>query len=220
MKPFIYKAPADEGLDIIFEDEHLLVFNKPSGLLSVPGKGEDRQDCMLSRAQLVFPQALIVHRLDMFTSGLILLARNKDIHRQLSQLFQNRQVDKYYIAEVDGLIKQDQGHIDLPLITDWPNRPKQMIDHQQGKASQTRFIVLSRNPEQHTSRVQLTPITGRTHQIRVHLQSLGHAVLGDRLYASEMAQAKASRLMLHAEHLAFIHPVSGIRQSYTCPTPF
>jgi tRNA pseudouridine32 synthase/23S rRNA pseudouridine746 synthase len=220
LKPFIYQAPADEGLDIIYEDDYLLVLNKPCGLLSVPGKGEDRQDCMISRAQAEFPDALIVHRLDMFTSGLIILALNRDIHRQLSLLFQNRQVIKQYVAEVDGLLEQDQGLIDLPLITDWPNRPRQIVDQQQGKPSQTQFEVLSRNPDLDTSRVKLTPVTGRTHQIRVHLQAINHPVLGDRLYASESAQQKAARLMLHAEYLELTHPVSEKRQIFICPSPF
>ncbi len=220
MKRFIYQAPADEGLDIVFQDEHLIILNKPSGLLSVPGKGEDRQDCLLSRAHVIFPDALIVHRLDMNTSGLIALALNKQVHRDLSHLFQTRQVQKRYIAVVDGLMATSEGTIDLPLITDWPNRPKQMIDFERGKPSQTHYRVLDKDEANATTRVELTPITGRTHQLRLHMQSLGHAILGDKLYASKTAQQKASRLLLHAEILAFTHPVSKTAKKFVSSVPF
>ncbi len=206
---FNYQPPADKGLDILYGDDALLVVNKPSGLLSVPGRGEDKQDCLISRVQMEFPDALIVHRLDMETSGLMVLARDKMTHRQLSGLFQQRKVQKHYVAVVDGVLKEATGSIDLPLICDWPNRPRQKVDHQQGKPSRTRFTVLGPGVDAYSTRVKLIPETGRSHQLRVHMQSLGHAILGDRFYASEQARAKSSRLLLHAVSLAFVHPLSA-----------
>jgi len=206
---FNYQPPADKGLDILYGDDALLVVNKPSGLLSVPGRGEDKQDCLISRVQVEFPDALIVHRLDMETSGLMMLARDKITHRQLSGLFQQRAVQKRYVAVVDGVLRDATGSIDLPLICDWPNRPRQKVDHQQGKPSCTRFTVLGPGVDAYSTRVELIPETGRSHQLRVHMQSLGHAILGDRFYASEQARAKSSRLLLHAVSLAFVHPLSA-----------
>ncbi len=206
---FNYQPPADKGLDILYGDDALLVVNKPSGLLSVPGRGEDKQDCLISRVQMAFPDALIVHRLDMETSGLMVLARDKITHRQLSGLFQQREVQKHYVAVVDGVLKEATGSIDLPLICDWPNRPRQKVDHQHGKPSRTRFTVLGPGVDAYSTRVELIPETGRSHQLRVHMQSLGHAILGDRFYASEQARAKSSRLLLHAVSLAFVHPLSA-----------
>jgi tRNA pseudouridine32 synthase / 23S rRNA pseudouridine746 synthase len=204
-----YQPPTDEGLDIVYVDNALLVVNKPSGLLSVPGRGEDKQDCQISRAQREYVDALIVHRLDMETSGLLVLARGKEVHRQLSLLFQQRAVQKSYVAVVNGRPETASGMIDLPLICDWPNRPRQMVDHQQGKPSRTRFTVLGAGIDAHSTRMELEPETGRSHQLRVHMQSLGHAILGDRLYADEQAQARASRLLLHATSLGFSHPQSA-----------
>lgn len=186
-----YCPPVDEGLDILYHDEALLVVNKPSGLLSVPGRGVEKQDCLSSRVQVEYPDALIVHRLDMETSGVMVLARNKAVHRQLSMLFQERDVTKRYIAVVDGRIPDASGSIDLPLICDWPNRPRQVVDHEQGKPSLTRYKVLWRDVEQDITRVELEPETGRSHQLRVHLQSLGFPILGDPLYANPQQQAKA-----------------------------
>ncbi|MCF6258356.1 MAG: pseudouridine synthase [Gammaproteobacteria bacterium] len=206
---FDYQPPADTGLDILYGDGALLVVNKPSGLLSVPGRGEDKQDCLVSRVQVEFPDALIVHRLDMETSGLMVLARDKITHRQLSGLFQQRAVQKRYVAVVDGVLRDAVGSIDLPLICDWPNRPRQKVDYQQGKPSFTRFTVLGPGIDAYSTRVELIPETGRSHQLRVHMQSLGHAILGDRFYASEQAKAKSSRLLLHAVSLAFVHPLSA-----------
>lgn len=204
----IYTPPADTGLELLFQDDDLLIVNKPSGLLSVPGKGEDKQDCMATRVQNRFADALIVHRLDMATSGIMLMALGKDMHRQLSLLFQQRQVDKTYIAVLDGLLEEDLGSVDLPLITDWPNRPRQIVDYQSGKPSLTHYKVLQRDQKNETTRVELTPETGRTHQLRVHMQAIGHAIVGDRLYAEPSALAKSNRLLLHATQLAFKHPVS------------
>lgn len=203
-----YSPPSHTSLDILFEDEFLLVLNKPNGLLSVPGRGEDKQDCLISRVQSKYSDALIVHRLDMSTSGLMILARGKEMERYLSILFQQRKVDKKYIAVVDGYVNPDFGEVDLPLITDWPNRPKQKVDFEMGKKSQTQYRVLSYDKQNNTTRLELTPITGRTHQLRVHMQSIKHAILGDELYANKDVIGKADRLCLHACFLSFLHPVT------------
>lgn len=217
---FDYHPPANNGLDVLHVDDALLVVNKPSGLLSVPGRGEHKQDCLISRVQVAFPDALIVHRLDMQTSGLLVLARDKETHRQLSLLFQQRAVQKSYIAVVDGVLQKAFGEIDLPLICDWPNRPRQIVDHQQGKPSRTLYRVLGPGIDPDSTRVELVPETGRSHQLRVHMQSLGHAILGDRLYADESAQAKSSRLLLHATSLAFVHPLTGEPLAVSSEVPF
>ncbi len=215
-----YLPPPDTGLDILFQDPYLLVLNKPSGLLSVPGRGADKQDSLAWRVQQQYPEALTVHRLDMETSGLIVMARNAEVHRQMSQIFEQRKVNKRYVAIVDGLIGQPEGNIDLPLITDWPNRPRQKIDHNHGKPAQTRYRVLSQERELHTTRVELQPVTGRSHQLRVHMLALGHAILGDRLYGNSTAQDKAERLLLHAGELVFQHPVSQEPLRFTLDAPF
>ncbi len=217
---FYYQPPADNGLDVLYSDDALLVVNKPSGLLSVPGRGKDKQDCLVSRVQMEFSDALIVHRLDMETSGLMVLARNKMAHRQLSGLFQQRAVQKHYVAIVDGVLQDETGSIDLPLICDWPNRPRQKVDQQQGKPSRTLFTVLGPGIDAGSTRVKLAPETGRSHQLRVHMQSLGHAILGDRFYASEQALAKSPRLLLHAALLAFVHPLSAEPLQFVSDVPF
>jgi len=204
----IYNPP-QSPLDILFKDKYLLVLNKPSGLLSVPGRGEDKQDCLITRVQSEYSDALIVHRLDMSTSGLMVIARGKKIERSLSILFQQREVHKKYIAIVDGEVSPNTGEIDLPLITDWPNRPKQKIDFANGKSSQTRYSVLSYDKNSNSSRIELTPLTGRTHQLRVHMQSIHHAILGDELYANQVVINKSPRLLLHASYLCLPHPISG-----------
>lgn len=220
---FIYTPPPDYGLHILYIDDDLLLVDKPAGLLSVPGKGEDRQDSMISRVQREYPEALIVHRLDMMTSGIMLMARHKTMHRQLSECFAKREVHKRYIAWVDGKFLDQhcaRGMIDLPLITDWPNRPKQKIDFLHGKASQTVYQYLAYDEQLAASRIQLMPITGRSHQLRVHLLALGHPILGDRLYANEAAKNRVDRLMLHASYLSFIHPKQQKRLEISATTPF
>jgi tRNA pseudouridine32 synthase/23S rRNA pseudouridine746 synthase len=216
--PHLYAPPAEAVIDIVYEDEYLLVVDKPSGLLSVPGRGEDKQDSLIWRLQRVRPEALIVHRLDMDTSGLMVLARDKAMHRALSLLFQRRQVEKCYVAVVAGRVEEDEGVIELPLITDWPRRPLQKVDHALGKPAVTRFRTLGYSSTTDTTRVELRPITGRSHQLRVHMQQLGHPILGDRLYASETVQA--GRLLLHAGGLALVHPASGQGLSFTSAAPF
>ena len=194
-------------LSIVYQDNDLLIVNKPSGLLTVPGKDPKHADCLIARINRVFPTAKIVHRLDMATSGIICLAMHKEAHRNLSIQFQDRKTAKRYIARVFGKLEQETGSVDLPLICDWPNRPKQMVDHDNGKPSLTHFKVLEY--EQNATRVELTPITGRSHQLRVHMLSLGHPILGDKLYAHPEAFAMAPRLQLHAEMLTLAHPASG-----------
>jgi len=194
-------------LSIVYQDDDLLIVNKPSGLLTVPGKDPKHADCLIARINRVFPTAKIVHRLDMATSGIICLAMHKEAHRNLSIQFQDRKTAKRYIARVFGKLEQETGSVDLPLICDWPNRPKQMVDHDNGKPSLTHFKVLEY--EQNATRVELTPITGRSHQLRVHMLSLGHPILGDKLYAHPEAFAMAPRLQLHAEMLTLAHPASG-----------
>lgn len=215
-----YLPPPDEGLPLIHVDQALLVLDKPAGLLSVPGRGPEKADCLASRVQQRYPEALIVHRLDMETSGLILMARGVEMQRALSRGFELRQVDKDYQAVVEGFLAPESGIIDLPLITDWPNRPRQMIDHRIGKPSQTRFQRLDYDAARDCSRVRLEPLTGRSHQLRVHMLALGHPILGDSLYAAPAAQAKARRLLLHAQRLAFTHPLSQQRCEFHAPLPF
>lgn len=213
-------VPLKEDFSLIYADPALLVVNKPSGLLSVPGRGEDKQDCLIHRVQRVYPDALIVHRLDCDTSGLIVVARGKAMHRSLSLMFQERQVDKRYVAVVDGRPEPARGKVELPLLVDWPNRPLHKVDFEHGKPSLTRYRVLRHDPATDTSRVALVPETGRTHQLRVHMQAIGHVILGDALYADPVARAKAKRLLLHAEFLAFRHPVTGEAVEFECPPEF
>jgi tRNA pseudouridine32 synthase/23S rRNA pseudouridine746 synthase len=198
-------------LSVLYVDETLLVLDKPAGLLSVPGRGEDKQDCLSAQAQCLYPDALIVHRLDMATSGVMVLARGAAAQRSLNQAFASRAVSKRYVAVVDGVLASsadDWGVIDLPIIVDWPNRPRRIIDHELGKPSATRWRVLFHNEIDQTTRVELEPVTGRSHQLRVHLLALGHAIVGDALYGSPRVQAMADRLLLHARSLELSHPVT------------
>lgn len=211
-----YHPPADAARTL-FADAHLLVVSKPSGLLSVPGRGEDKADCLVARLQTEFPGALIVHRLDMSTSGLMLLARDAESHRLLSRQFETRAVEKRYEAMVEGCLAQDRGEIDLPLITDWPRRPLQKVDFEIGKPSLTHYAVLERDAASQRTRVALMPHTGRSHQLRVHMASLGHPILGDELYGHAVS---APRLLLHATTLQFTHPHSGEALRFHEDAPF
>ena len=213
-----YAPPLDPYLDILYQDDDMLVINKPSGLLTVPGKDPKHADSAIARVNRVFPTARIVHRLDMATSGVLCLAMHKEAHRFLSIQFQDRLTNKYYIARVHGTLVQPTGSVDLPLTCDWPNRPKQMVCHESGKPSLTHFEVL--DYEAAATRVKLTPITGRSHQLRVHMLSLGHVILGDRLYAKDDALAAANRLQLHAEMLQIAHPRSEEMMTFSTPAPF
>ena len=201
---------AHSGFETVYADAHLLVLNKPPGLLSVPGKGLDKQDCLSSRVQKSCPDALIVHRLDMATSGLILMARGPFMQAALSKLFEARAINKRYVAVVAGQMaaSPDWQLIDLPITLDWPNRPLRVI-HADGKPSQTRWRALHYDADANTTRVELEPITGRSHQLRVHLKAMGHPILGDALYAPADIQARAARLQLHACELQFLHPADG-----------
>ncbi len=211
-------APPQARLEIVHADNFLIAMDKPSGLLSVPGRGQDKADCALSRAQAIYPDALTVHRLDMATSGLLLLARGKAMQRALSGLFERGEVQKRYVADVWGILSPAAGEISLPLITDWPRRPLQKVDHEIGKPSVTRYETLSVSGT--IARLALTPLTGRSHQLRVHLAETGHPILGDEFYATGEALAARPRLALHAERLAFRHPGTGVEVVLVCPCPF
>ena len=212
-----------QGFELLHQDDALLVLNKPSGLLSVPGRGEDKQDCLSARVQAEFSDALVVHRLDMATSGLLLMARGLSAQKKLNAAFENRQIQKRYVACVAGHLPMDPQWqtIDLPILVDWPNRPLRTI-HPQGQASVTRWrCIANAIPAlKGTSRLELEPLTGRSHQLRVHLQALGHPIAGDRLYAPTDVQALAPRLLLHACALTFPHPLSGETLTWHCPADF
>lgn len=209
-----------EGL--VYVDEHLLVLEKPAGLLAVPGRGEDKQDCLSLRAQRLWPDALVVHRLDMATSGLFLMGRGLHMQRALSRAFAERAVDKRYEAIVAGNVGApgDTGTIALALAADWPNRPLQKVDAQHGRPSVTHWRMLSCDDAAGTSRLALEPATGRSHQLRVHLQAIGHPILGDPLYAPPEVQALAPRLLLHATELRLAHPASGEPLQFASAAPF
>lgn len=213
-----YTPPLDPYLTILYQDDAIVVLDKPSGLLSVPGKAPEHQDCLQYRVQRVFPGSSIVHRLDMATSGIMVMAMNKQSHRHISRQFELRQTSKTYRARVYDYITADSGTVDLPLICDWPNRPKQMVDFERGKHAQTHWQVLQRHDNQ--TLVELTPITGRSHQLRVHMLSLGHPILGDRLYAHQQALCMAPRLQLHACQLGFRHPDTEQALNFQSDCPF
>lgn len=197
-------------------DDALLVVEKPAGLLSVPGRSAENQDCVVARLQVLYPDALTVHRLDQVTSGLLLHARGKTTQAALSMQFEQRRVGKCYEAVVQGVIEGDAGDVDLPLIVDWPSRPKQKVDHEHGKPALTRWRVLSRDVGAQRTRVALEPVTGRSHQLRLHMASLGHPIVGDVLYGA----APAQRVHLHACSLHFTHPVTGDALAFESATPF
>lgn len=205
-----------DALKVLHADDALLVLEKPAGLLSVPGRGEDKQDCLSARIQSIYADALIVHRLDMATSGLMLMARGKTVQRILSQAFADRQVDKRYVALVQGALTQKVAPwstIDLPIAVDWPNRPRRVIEPLTGKPSVTRWRVLASADLQHT-RVELEPVTGRSHQLRVHMRAIGHPIMGDALYAADAALVTHSRMLLHATEIRFVHPVSNQKMHF------
>lgn len=218
MALFHYAPPLDPYLTILYQDEDILVLDKPAELLTVPGKALEHRDSLQIRVQRVFPTATIVHRLDMATSGILIMALNKPAHVHLSRQFENRLTSKTYFARVFGHVEGDSGKVDLPLICDWPNRPKQMVDHEHGKPSQTHWQVVQRDTK--STLVELIPITGRSHQLRVHMLALGHPILGDRLYAHEEAKVNTPRLCLHAQMHEFSHPVSGEKLRFESLHPF
>lgn len=213
-------------LDVVFVDDHLIILNKPSGLLSVPGRGEDKQDCLIARAQSQWPESLTVHRLDMATSGLMVIARGPETQRKLSHAFEIREVSKSYEAIVSGVLQaqvtdsaESWQDIQMPLLIDWPNRPKSKVDWEHGKPSHTQWRVMA-SALDNATRVELKPITGRTHQLRLHMMAIGHAILGDALYAPPEVQAQSSRLLLHARILQFKHPVTAKWMVFESKVPF
>jgi tRNA pseudouridine32 synthase/23S rRNA pseudouridine746 synthase len=203
-------------IPILHADDDLLFIDKPAGLLSVPGKTEP--DCVELRLREQHPEALTVHRLDMATSGVMIFARNKAAQRHIGLQFERRHLAKTYVAIVDGIVREDEGHIDLPLRADWPNRPLQMVCHEQGRASQTDWRVLERSGGR--TRLELTPLTGRSHQLRVHLKAIGHTILGDEFYADGAVLAASERLLLHAHTLSLFKPTGGERVTVTSLVPF
>ncbi len=213
---FTYDPPTGP-LVIIHEDRHLLVVDKPAGLLSVPGKLEGREDCLITRLQAARWDALVVHRLDCDTSGVIIFARTKAAQGFLGQEFEKRRARKTYVARVWGQMAEDHGHVDLPLCSDWPRRPRQMVSHEMGKPAQTDWEVIRRDATE--TRVHLHPLTGRSHQLRVHMLALGHPIIGDQIYATGEAR-DAPRLMLHAESLTLHHPATGEPVTFSAPAPF
>ncbi|MES2951720.1 MAG: pseudouridine synthase [Pseudomonadota bacterium] len=210
----------DPPICVVHADDAVVVLDKPSGLLSVPGRGPDKQDCLSARVQARFPDALVVHRLDMATSGLMVMARGAAVQRALGEAFANRLVDKRYEAVVHGDVAptgDDWRVIDLPIAVDWPNRPLRVINHETGKSSVTRLQLRHYDSQRQVSHVLLEPLTGRTHQLRLHLQAIGHPILGDALYAPPGVTAMAPRLLLHACALTFVHPVSGRSMQFSRP---
>ena len=213
---FSYDPPPGPPV-ILHLDDRLIAVDKPAGLLSVPGKLEGRQDCLITRLQAVYPDALVVHRLDCDTSGVMIFAKTKAAQGFLGQEFEKRRAQKTYVARVAGEIAGESGHIDLPLCADWPNRPRQMVSHEHGRPAQTDWQVIGRAPGE--TRVRMFPKTGRSHQLRVHMLALGHPILGDPIYATGAA-LNYPRLMLHAETLALHHPGTGKMVEFSAPCPF
>ncbi|WP_343502767.1 RluA family pseudouridine synthase [Alloyangia pacifica] len=211
-----YTPPQGE-IPILHADHEILVVDKPAGLLSVPGKGPELADCLIERLKQAFPQVLLVHRLDRDTSGVMVFALTPHAQRHIGQQFEHRRTKKTYLARVAGKLEPKTGHIDLPLIVDWPNRPKQMVCHETGKPAQTDWRVIKSSDEE--SRVHLMPLTGRSHQLRVHMLAQGHPILGDPFYAPETA-ANYPRMMLHAEELRLRHPDGGLGLKFRAPAPF
>jgi len=215
---FVY-APPQDPLHILYEDDDLFVIEKPAGLLSVPGRLPEHHDSAYLRVLERYPNAKITHRLDMATSGILMFAKHRDAEVAVSKMFQARTVSKHYIALVQGEI-QTEGSVDVPLITDWENRPRQMVHFELGKAAKTLYQRLEYLPEQDISRVLLTPITGRSHQLRVHMLHIGHPITGDKIYHPEPIRSPLNRMALHASELTFTQPLSGHKVEILAPAPF
>jgi tRNA pseudouridine32 synthase/23S rRNA pseudouridine746 synthase len=206
------------SLSFLFHDEHLLALDKPSGLLAVPGRGADKFDSLATRVQAEFPTATIVHRLDQETSGVMVMALNVDVHRHLQQQFEHRRTEKRYIAVVAGVVADDEGEINLPLANMFENPPRHVVEFTRGREAITRWRVLERHADR--TRLELRPLTGRSHQLRVHLSHIGHAILGDSLYAPAEVRALSARLLLHAEELRFQHPTDKVQLTLRSACPF
>ena len=214
-----YLVPhSQEEITILHEDADLLLVRKPDLLLSIPGRHPLNKDCLITRLQQRYPTASIVHRLDLDTSGIMVIPLNKATHAHISRQFQERRVEKTYEAVVYGAVEPDCGEVDLPIACDWDNRPRQMICHERGKNALTRFEVMARFADR--TRLLLQPVTGRSHQLRIHMRELGHPILGCDMYAHPAALAMADRLLLHATSLAFDHPATGQRLKVDCPADF
>ena len=216
MIDFTY-SPPDAAPVILYEDHDLVFVDKPSGLLSVPGRGPEKTDCMIARLARIYPDILLVHRLDLDTSGVMVFARTPAAQRHLGQQFETRKTRKHYIARVAGHVDGTEGRVDLPLIVDWPNRPLQKVCHDTGRPAQTDWKLIRH--EDGASRLRLMPVTGRSHQLRVHMLAIGHVILGDPLYATGEALAY-TRLMLHAQSLRLNHPETGHGMTINAPVPF
>lgn len=220
-QPFPYIVPVcKDNIDILYEDDYLLLINKPAFLLSMPGRHPKNKDSVITRLKLGYPSASLVHRLDLDTSGIMIIPKTKVVHADISKQFQMRKVDKTYIAVVDGLVAQSEGEINLPLKKDWPRPPLQKVCHVEGKASLTQFSVLDRNTTTKETRLSLTPLTGRTHQLRLHCKAIGHPILGCDLYADDNTFNKSKRLLLHAKAIVFVHPVTKKKMEGWCEVPF
>jgi tRNA pseudouridine32 synthase/23S rRNA pseudouridine746 synthase len=220
MPNFIYSPPQHPWLDVIHQDDAIIVLNKPSGLLSVPGRLPEHNDSIASRVQQQHPTAAVVHRLDMSTSGVILMALTKQAQSHISRQFQQRSTAKYYYARLEGIPNAQNGSIDLPLRCDWPNRPRQLVDFVEGKPALTHWQVIAIDKETDTATVLLKPVTGRSHQLRVHMLALGTPILGDEFYASEAGLAAAAQLQLHAAMLEITHPVTDEKMQFKAAAPF
>lgn len=223
MEPFVYAPPPAGALPVLYEDDFLLALNKPEGLLSVPGRLAEHHDSLFTRVQALHPSAMVVHRLDLATSGVIVMAKTIEANRALSRQFQQRMVSKTYDAIIEGVPDEQSGRVDLPLICDWPNRPRQIVDHQTGKSSQTDWTALRAQSVrgQAGTRVCLRPLTGRSHQLRVHMAEIGHPIFGDRFYASDAGAGASDRLLLHARSLTLFHPENSAQVlSFEAPCPF
>ena len=214
-----YNPPQEPWLDLVYRDDYIAVVNKPSGLLSVPGNQPQYYDSAMSRVKEKYGFCEPAHRLDMATSGILLFALSKAADRELKRQFREREPKKYYQALVWGHVEQDHGVVELPLICDWENRPRQKICFERGKRAVTFYDVLQRYPN-NTTRVKLTPITGRSHQLRLHMLALGHPILGDKFYSHPQAKALSPRLCLHAESLQIQHPITGEMMEFTAPVGF
>jgi tRNA pseudouridine32 synthase/23S rRNA pseudouridine746 synthase len=218
-EPYIV-PPCERPVVILYADAHLLFINKPDLLLSIPGRHPLNQDCLISRLREDYPSASMVHRLDLDTSGIMVIPLDKPTHSHISRQFQERRVAKEYDAVVYGVVEQDEGSIELPIAVNWQDRPRQVICAERGKSALTRYRVIERLPEQNRSRLLLLPETGRSHQLRIHLSEIGHPILGCDLYAHPEALAMAPRLMLHASYLGFTHPATQAWLEHRCPAEF
>ena len=213
-----YQPPMEPYLAVLHVDADILVVDKQSGLLSVPGKDPSLWDCVEYRARQTWPTAGMCHRLDKDTSGVLVLALNKRAHGFIGSQFEHRQTTKSYVARVAGIVEADSGLVDLPLATDWLNKPRQRVDYDNGRPAQTKWEVIEREAD--ATRLRLVPLTGRTHQLRVHMKAIGHVILGDAFYAEGEALAAADRLQLHAAELGFTHPTTKEFMTFVAPTPF